>query len=180
MARLSFPCHISNTAIGLIYECPRSSAKVLSSLPSPPPHAEIGDTDNARALFERVFSEPDNARSPLLWRRFVQFEYELGNMTAAQQVTTHYLPMMDVKQVCLTSGRTDVARPCDSGPYELSYLGISWFPHGSSSLTTPRTLCALHPHHSRSNSARGRPWGRTPATRSSSLCSSTSSKGAGQ
>lgn len=79
----------------------------------PHTHAEIGDTDNARALFERVFSEPDNARSPLLWRRFVQFEYELGNMAAAQQVTTTYLPtyLMDVQLAPLTSRRTGVAWP---------------------------------------------------------------------
>lgn len=47
---------------------------------------DIGDTDNARALFDRAFSEPDNLRSALLWQRYVQFEYELGNVAAAWQV----------------------------------------------------------------------------------------------
>ena len=65
------------------------------SAPFPLSTAEIGDTDNARALFERVFAEPDNAKSPLLWRRFVQFEYELGNIGAAQQVGGGLGPPID-------------------------------------------------------------------------------------
>ena len=54
--------------------------------------ADVGDTDNARALFERALSEPENASSAELWHRYTTFEYELGNMASAQQVRAWGLP----------------------------------------------------------------------------------------
>lgn len=49
-------------------------------------HAETGDADNARALFERSLSEPELACLPDLWRAYAAFEYGQGSLEAAVQV----------------------------------------------------------------------------------------------
>eukprot|EP00879_Flechtneria_rotunda_P025212 GHRR01026781.1.p1 GENE.GHRR01026781.1~~GHRR01026781.1.p1 ORF type:complete len:542 (+),score=148.52 GHRR01026781.1:427-2052(+) len=43
----------------------------------------IGDIDNARALFERVLIEEANRKSVLLWERYLAFEFEMGDLQSA-------------------------------------------------------------------------------------------------
>jgi hypothetical protein len=51
----------------------------------PPPFlpADVGDVDNARALFERVLTEDANRKSVLLWERYLAFEFEMGDLQSA-------------------------------------------------------------------------------------------------
>lgn len=48
--------------------------------------AEAGDSDNARALFERGLAEPEVARCAEVWRTYAAFEYTCGDLAAASQV----------------------------------------------------------------------------------------------
>jgi cleavage stimulation factor subunit 3 len=45
--------------------------------------ADVGDVDNARALFERVLTEDANRKSVLLWERYLAFEFEMGDLQSA-------------------------------------------------------------------------------------------------
>lgn len=45
--------------------------------------ADVGDVDNTRALFERVLTEEANRKSVLLWERYLQFEFEMGDLQSA-------------------------------------------------------------------------------------------------
>ncbi|KAJ9518571.1 hypothetical protein QJQ45_018615, partial [Haematococcus lacustris] len=62
---------------------------------------DAGDTDNARALFERALAEPECAASAALWRAYVVFEWQAGNPGAAAEVYQRmrgalgYQPMSD-------------------------------------------------------------------------------------
>ncbi|WIA36938.1 hypothetical protein OEZ86_008179 [Tetradesmus obliquus] len=44
---------------------------------------DVGDVDNARALFERVLTEDANRKSVLLWERYLAFEFEMGDLQSA-------------------------------------------------------------------------------------------------
>lgn len=47
---------------------------------------DVGDVDNARALFERVITEENNRKSIKLWQRYMQIEYERGDLQAAARL----------------------------------------------------------------------------------------------
>eukprot|EP00775_Hariotina_reticulata_P002070 gene2070-2390_t len=44
---------------------------------------DVGDVDNARALFERTLTEDANRKSVLLWERYLSFEFEMGDLQSA-------------------------------------------------------------------------------------------------
>lgn len=48
-----------------------------------PKHADIGDVDNTRALYERVLTEDKNRKSTKLWEHYLAFEFEMGDLQAA-------------------------------------------------------------------------------------------------
>lgn len=50
---------------------------------SVPPVADIGDIDNARALYERVLTEETNRKSTKLWEHYLAFEFEMGDLQTA-------------------------------------------------------------------------------------------------
>jgi len=45
--------------------------------------ADIGDIDNARALYERVLTEDTNRKSTKLWEHYLAFEFEMGDLQTA-------------------------------------------------------------------------------------------------
>lgn len=45
--------------------------------------ADVGDADNARALFERVLTEDANRRCPALWEAYLALEADAGDLGAA-------------------------------------------------------------------------------------------------
>jgi hypothetical protein len=45
--------------------------------------ADIGDIDNARALYERVLIEDTNRKSTKLWEHYLAFEFEMGDLQTA-------------------------------------------------------------------------------------------------
>lgn len=47
---------------------------------------DLGDVNNARALFERVLTDEANAKRRQLWERYVKFESEYGSIQAVMQV----------------------------------------------------------------------------------------------
>ncbi len=49
--------------------------------------AEVGDVDNARALFERCLAEREPAARVELWRAYAVLEAQQGNLAASLQVT---------------------------------------------------------------------------------------------
>jgi hypothetical protein len=44
---------------------------------------EVGDANNARALFERALTEEPNRRSAALWERYLALEFEVGDLHSA-------------------------------------------------------------------------------------------------
>lgn len=48
--------------------------------------ADVGDNDNARALFARVLDEPSIVRSPLLWEHLIVWECGCGQLSQVTEL----------------------------------------------------------------------------------------------
>ncbi len=61
-------------------------------------HTEVGDIENARALFERALSEREVSASAQLWRHYANLEAQYGSLAAAVQVRMY---VHTVQYTCL-------------------------------------------------------------------------------
>jgi hypothetical protein len=79
-----FQCSTTNTnCLELLLLLADTSPPIPLLLPPLVLPADIGDSDNTRALFERVLTEETNRKSTKLWEHYLGFEFEMGDLQTA-------------------------------------------------------------------------------------------------
>jgi len=68
----------------MLFPIQSTSLNLTTPSQNPTPNAtEVGDINNARALFERALTEEPNRRSAALWERYLALEFDQGDLQSA-------------------------------------------------------------------------------------------------
>lgn len=83
----------------------------------------LGDEDRARAIFELAISETEGLpidMPELVWKAYIDFEYEEGNFSAARQLYRRLLARTDHIKVWVSLATFEASVPADADPEGLA------------------------------------------------------------